>query len=37
VRCDIPETEAVESLVDLIREHGKWAEPSASAPEPVSA
>ncbi len=37
VRFNIPETEAVESLVDLIREHGKWAEPSASAPEPVSA
>ncbi len=30
VRFNIPESEAVESLVDLIREHGKWAEPSES-------
>ena len=29
VRFNIPEVEAVESLVDLIREHGKWAEPAA--------
>ena len=29
-----PEAEAVESLVDLIREHGKWVEPAA---EPVPA
>jgi (E)-4-hydroxy-3-methylbut-2-enyl-diphosphate synthase len=28
VRFNIPETEAVESLVELIREHGKWVEPS---------
>jgi (E)-4-hydroxy-3-methylbut-2-enyl-diphosphate synthase len=27
VRFNIPETEAVDRLVDLIREHGKWAEP----------
>jgi (E)-4-hydroxy-3-methylbut-2-enyl-diphosphate synthase len=27
VRFNIPEAEAVERLVDLIREHGKWAEP----------
>ena len=27
VKFNIPETEAVERLVDLIREHGKWAEP----------
>ena len=32
VRMNIPEAEAVESLVDLIREHGKWVEPTA---EPV--
>ena len=32
VRMNIPEAEAVESLVDLIREHGKWVEPAA---EPV--
>ena len=34
VRFNIPEVEAVESLVDLIREHGKWVEPAA---EPVPA
>ena len=27
VRFNIPEDEAVERLVDLIREHGKWREP----------
>lgn len=27
VRFNIPETEAVDRLVDLIREHGKWVEP----------
>jgi (E)-4-hydroxy-3-methylbut-2-enyl-diphosphate synthase len=32
VKFNIPEDEAVERLVDLIKEHGKWAEP-----EPVSA
>ncbi len=32
VRMNIPEVEAVESLVDLIRERGKWVEPAA---EPV--
>ena len=34
VRFNIPEAEAVESLVDLIREHGKWVEPAAE-PVPV--
>ena len=34
VKMNIPETNAVESLVDLIREHGKWVEP---APEPIPA
>jgi (E)-4-hydroxy-3-methylbut-2-enyl-diphosphate synthase len=34
VRFNIPETEAVDRLVDLIKEHGKWAEPEpASTPE----
>jgi len=27
VRFNIPEAEAVERLVDLIKEHGKWTEP----------
>jgi (E)-4-hydroxy-3-methylbut-2-enyl-diphosphate synthase len=35
VKFNIPESEAVERLVDLIREHGKWTEPEAVAP-PVS-
>jgi (E)-4-hydroxy-3-methylbut-2-enyl-diphosphate synthase len=30
VRFNIPEAEAVERLVDLIREHGKWVEPEDS-------
>jgi (E)-4-hydroxy-3-methylbut-2-enyl-diphosphate synthase len=29
VKFNIPEAEAVDRLVDLIREHGKWAEPEA--------
>lgn len=29
VQFNIPEGEAVERLVDLIREHGKWVEPQA--------
>lgn len=33
VKFNIPENEAVERLVDLIREHGKWVE----APEKVAA
>ncbi|HTG45853.1 MAG TPA: flavodoxin-dependent (E)-4-hydroxy-3-methylbut-2-enyl-diphosphate synthase, partial [Verrucomicrobiae bacterium] len=32
VKFNIPETEAVERLVDLIREHNKWVEP-APAPD----
>jgi (E)-4-hydroxy-3-methylbut-2-enyl-diphosphate synthase len=32
VKFNIPEVEAVERLVDLIREHGKWVEPTAPAP-----
>ncbi len=33
VKFNIPEAEAVERLVDLIREHGKWVD----APEPAAA
>jgi (E)-4-hydroxy-3-methylbut-2-enyl-diphosphate synthase len=29
IKFNIPEVEAVERLVDLIREHGKWIEPEA--------
>ncbi len=32
VKFNIPETEAVDRLKDLIREHGKWMEPSAAQP-----
>jgi (E)-4-hydroxy-3-methylbut-2-enyl-diphosphate synthase len=28
VKYNIPESEAVERLIDLIREHGKWADPT---------
>jgi (E)-4-hydroxy-3-methylbut-2-enyl-diphosphate synthase len=28
IKFNIPEAEAVDRLVDLIREHGKWAEPA---------
>jgi len=31
VRFNIPEAEAVDRLVDLIREHGRWSEPQAGA------
>jgi (E)-4-hydroxy-3-methylbut-2-enyl-diphosphate synthase len=27
IKFNIPESEAVDRLVDLIREHGKWADP----------
>jgi (E)-4-hydroxy-3-methylbut-2-enyl-diphosphate synthase len=30
VRFNIPEDEAVERLVDLIREHGKWRDSEAA-------
>jgi len=36
VKFNIPETEAVDRLVDLIREHGKWAEPEAKAVGSIS-
>ncbi|HEV2438073.1 MAG TPA: (E)-4-hydroxy-3-methylbut-2-enyl-diphosphate synthase [Verrucomicrobiae bacterium] len=29
IKFNIPETEAVERLVDLIKEHGKWVEPES--------
>lgn len=33
VRFNVPEAEAVDRLVDLIKEHGRWAEPIESATE----
>jgi (E)-4-hydroxy-3-methylbut-2-enyl-diphosphate synthase len=33
VKFNIPEIEAVDRLKDLIREHGKWAEPLAAQPQ----
>lgn len=30
IKFNIPETEAVDRLVDLIKDHGKWVEPEAS-------
>jgi len=36
IKFNIPEAEAVERLVDLIREHGKWVEPEiATTPVPA--
>jgi (E)-4-hydroxy-3-methylbut-2-enyl-diphosphate synthase len=32
VKFNIPEAEAVDRLKDLIREHGKWAEPATTEP-----
>jgi (E)-4-hydroxy-3-methylbut-2-enyl-diphosphate synthase len=32
VKFNIPETEAVDRLQDLIREHGKWVEPASAIP-----
>jgi len=32
VKFNIPEADAVDRLVDLIREHGKWVEPEAHGP-----
>ena len=31
-KSNIPEAEAVDRLVDLIREHGKWTEPEPTPP-----
>ncbi|MGD0258547.1 MAG: (E)-4-hydroxy-3-methylbut-2-enyl-diphosphate synthase [Verrucomicrobiota bacterium] len=36
VKFNIPEAEAVDRLVDLIREHGKWAEPESKVPGTAS-
>ena len=35
VKFNIPEKEAVDRLVDLIRENGRWVEPAARVEEPV--
>ena len=35
VKFNIPEAEAVDRLKDLIREHGKWAEPATAEPVPA--
>lgn len=32
IKFNIPEAEAVERLVDLIREHGKWTDPEPEVP-----
>jgi (E)-4-hydroxy-3-methylbut-2-enyl-diphosphate synthase len=37
VKFNIPEIEAVDRLVDLIREHGRWAQPVSSEPAAVAA
>lgn len=37
VKFNIPEAEAVERLVDLIREHGKWVDPEEAQPAQRSA
>ena len=37
VKFNIPEAEAVERLVDLIREHQKWVEPESPEPKIVQA
>jgi (E)-4-hydroxy-3-methylbut-2-enyl-diphosphate synthase len=37
VKFNIPEAEAVERLVDLIKEHGKWVEPEAKEEAATSA
>src|SRR5438477_2286098 len=35
IKFNIPESEAVDRLVDLIREHGKWVEPVEKEPVPA--
>jgi (E)-4-hydroxy-3-methylbut-2-enyl-diphosphate synthase len=37
VKFNIPETEAVDRLVDLIREHGKWTEPEGKPADATDA
>jgi (E)-4-hydroxy-3-methylbut-2-enyl-diphosphate synthase len=36
VKLNIHEAEAVDRLMDLIQEHGKWAEPEATVPVAAS-
>jgi (E)-4-hydroxy-3-methylbut-2-enyl-diphosphate synthase len=36
VKFNIPEAEAVDRLKDLIREHGKWVEPSEKRPDAIT-
>ena len=35
VKFNVPESEAVDRLVDLIREHGKWVEPEPAGAVPA--
>jgi (E)-4-hydroxy-3-methylbut-2-enyl-diphosphate synthase len=37
IKFNIPESEAVDRLVDLIRDHGKWAEPETENAGPTAA
>jgi (E)-4-hydroxy-3-methylbut-2-enyl-diphosphate synthase len=37
IKFNIPEAEAVDRLVDLIKEHGKWAEPEVQQPHEAAA
>src|SRR6202023_3037744 len=37
VKFNIPEAEAVDRLVDLIKENGRWLEPAEEEPEPALA
>ena len=37
VKFNIPEVEAVDRLVDLIKENGRWLEPAEEEPEPALA
>jgi (E)-4-hydroxy-3-methylbut-2-enyl-diphosphate synthase len=37
IKFNIPEAEAVDRLVDLIREHGKWVEPEAQGQSALAA
>jgi len=36
IKFNIPETEAVDRLVDLIRDHGKWVEPEGKSEPAVN-
>jgi len=37
IKFNIPEQEAVDRLVDLIKEHGKWVEPETKSPTELAA